>query len=136
MTPVAHPMTESHPLLTVETIVLVGIGGFAGSNLRYFVGSLVPGLQGTLLVNALGSFALGFLLYEAMHLGIVADETKLAATTGFLSSFTTYSTFAVETALTPEWAVANVLASYVLGFGGVLLARQAVGVLERRGNRW
>jgi len=129
-------MTESHPLLTVETIVLVGIGGFAGSNLRYFVGSLVPGLQGTLLVNALGSFALGFLLYEAMHLGIVADETKLAATTGFLSSFTTYSTFAVETALTPEWAVANVLASYVLGFGGVLLARQAVGVLERRGNRW
>jgi len=129
-------MTESHPLLTVETIVLIGIGGFAGSNLRYFVGSLVPGLHGTLLVNALGSFALGFLLYEAMHLGIVADETKLAATTGFLSSFTTYSTFAVETALTPEWAAANVLASYALGFGGVVLARQAVAVFERRGHRW
>jgi len=123
-------MTESHPLLTVETIVLVGIGGFAGSNLRYFVGSLVPGLEGTLLVNALGSFALGFLLYEAMHIGIVADETKVAATTGFLSSFTTYSTFAVETALTPEWAVANVAASYVLGFSGVLLARRAVAVFE------
>ena len=123
-------MTESHPLLTVETIVLVGIGGFAGSNLRYFVGSLVPGLEGTLLVNALGSFALGFLLYEAMHIGIVSDETKVAATTGFLSSFTTYSTFAVETALTPEWAVANVAASYVLGFSGVLLARRAVAVFE------
>jgi len=129
-------MTESHPLLTVETVVLIGIGGFAGSNLRYFVGSLVPGLGGTLLVNALGSFALGFLLYEAMHIGIVADETKLAATTGFLSSFTTYSTFAVETALTPEWAAANVLASYALGFGGVVLARQAVAVFERRGHRW
>ena len=87
MTPVPPAMTESHPLLTVETIVLIGIGGFAGSNLRYFVGSLVPGLQGTLLVNALGSFALGFLLYEAMHLGIVADETKIAATTGFLCDF-------------------------------------------------
>lgn len=129
-------MTESHPLLTAETVVLIGIGGFAGSNLRYFIGSLAPGLGGTLIVNALGSFALGFLLYEAMHLGIMGDEAKVTATTGFLSSFTTYSTFAIETALTPEWAVANVLASYVLGFGGVLLARQAVAVFERRADRW
>ena len=123
-------MTESHPLLTVETVVLIGIGGFAGSNLRYFVGLLLPGLPGTLIVNTLGSFALGFLLYEAMHVGLLADETKFAATTGFLSSFTTYSTFAVETALTPEWAVANVLASYALGFAGVLLARYVVGRIE------
>jgi len=129
-------MTESHPLLTVETIVLIGIGGFAGSNLRYFVGSLLPGLQGTLVVNALGSFALGFLLYEAMHLGVLAEETKLAATTGFLSSFTTYSTFAVQTALTPEWAVANVAASYALGFGGVLVARQAVALLDGGEQTW
>jgi CrcB protein len=125
-------MTESHPLLTVETIVLIGIGGFAGSNLRYFVGSLLPGLQGTLVVNVVGSFALGFLLYEAMHLGVIAGETKLAASTGFLSSFTTYSTFAVETALTPEWAVANVVGSYAMGFGGVLLARYTVAAIERR----
>lgn len=129
-------MTESHPLLTVETVVLIGIGGFAGSNLRYFVGSLFSGLGGTLLVNALGSFALGFLLYEAMHLGVLAEETKLAATTGFLSSFTTYSTFAVETALTPEWAVVNVAASYALGFGGVLLARGAVARVERETHGW
>jgi len=125
-------MTESHPLVTLETVVLIGIGGFAGSNLRYFVGSLVPGLQGTLLVNTLGSFALGFLLYEAMHLGVLSGETKVAAATGFLSSFTTYSTFAVETALTPQWAIANVLGSYALGFAGVLVARQVVGLFERR----
>jgi len=129
-------MTESHPLLTVETLVLIGLGGFAGSNLRYFVGTLLPGLQGTLLVNTVGSFALGFLLYEAMHLGVIAGETKLAATTGFISSFTTYSTFAVETALTPQWAVANVAATYALGFLGVLAARQAVDVLDRRADRW
>jgi len=121
-------MTESHPLVTIETIVLIGIGGFAGSNLRYFVGSLVPGLQGTLVVNALGSFALGFLLYEAMHLGVLSGETKVAAATGFLSSFTTYSTFAHQTAtLSPRLAVANVAASYGLGLlavaGGVALAR-------------
>ena len=129
-------MTSSHPLVTIETVVLIGIGGFAGSNLRYFVGSLVPGLPGTLLVNTLGSFALGFILYEAIHLGVLATETKVAATTGFLSSFTTYSTFAVETALSPQLAVLNVVASYTLGFAGVFTARQVVDAVERREHRW
>ena len=120
-------MSREHPLVTLETIVLVGIGGFAGANLRYFVGNFFPGLQGTLLVNALGSFALGYLLYEAIHVGIVADETKMVAATGFLSSFTTYSTFAVETIQqTPMLAVANVVGSYALGFAGVLVARALV----------
>ena len=123
-------MSDSHPLVTLETVVLVGLGGFAGSNLRYFVGQFAPGLTGTLFVNAVGSFALGFLLYEVLHLGILSSETTLAATTGFISSFTTYSTFAVETVQTPELAVANVVANYALGFTGVLLGRLLVGVLE------
>jgi len=128
-------MSKAHPLVTLETIVLVGIGGFAGSNLRYFVGLFVPGLEGTLLVNVLGSFALGFLLYEAIHVGIVSSETKMAATTGFLSSFTTYSTFAVETVQqTPALAVANVVGSYALGFAGVLVGRALVHRLDSRSN--
>jgi CrcB protein len=129
-------MTDSHPLVTVETVALIGIGGFAGSNLRYFVGSLVPGLSGTLLVNTLGSFALGFLLYEAIHLDVLADQTKIPAATGFLSSFTTYRTFAVETVLTPQWALLNVAGSYALGFAGVLAARAAVALFARREERW
>ena len=137
MTPFARfVMTESHPLVTVETVALIGIGGFAGSNLRYFVGSLVPGLPGTLFVNTLGSFALGFLLYEAMHLDVLSGQTQVPAATGFLSSFTTYSTFAVETALTPQWALLNIFGSYALGFAGVLAARQAVSLFERREHRW
>ncbi|MFB6223638.1 MAG: CrcB family protein [Haloarcula sp.] len=119
-------MSDTHPLATVETVILVGIGGFAGSNLRYFVGLFLPGLQGTLLANALGSFALGFLLYEALQIGVLASETKLAASTGFISSFTTYSTFAVETVVTPEWAIANIVGSYALGFAGVLAGRGAI----------
>ncbi|WP_435181272.1 fluoride efflux transporter FluC [Halorussus sp. AFM4] len=124
-------MTDTHPLVTLETIILIGIGGFAGSNLRYFVGQLLPGIEGTLLVNTLGSFALGFLLYEAIHLGVLAGETKLVAATGFLSSFTTYSTFALETVLTPELALVNVVGTYALGFTGVIVGREAVAVFER-----
>lgn len=63
---------------------------------------------------------------------MVAAETKLVATTGFLSSFTTYSTFAVETVLTPEWAILNVIGSYALGFTGVHVGRELVHLLERR----
>jgi len=127
-------MSDTHPLVTVETVVLVGIGGFAGSNLRYFVGLVLPGLQGTLLVNALGSFALGVLLYEALQVGVLASETKLAASTGFISSFTTYSTFAVETVTSPEWALANVVGSYALGFAGVLAGRTLVRMLAGGGR--
>jgi CrcB protein len=125
-------MSETHTLVKVETFVLIGIGGFAGSNLRYFISLLLPGLDGTLLVNTLGSFALGFLLYEAMHLGILSGETKLVATTGFISSFTTYSTFAVQTVQTPEWAFLNITGTYACGFAGVLISREVVKLVEGR----
>jgi CrcB protein len=37
-------MSDTHPLIQLETIALIGIGGFAGSNLRYFIGGLAPDL--------------------------------------------------------------------------------------------
>ena len=116
---------SDHPLRTLEAVVLVAIGGFAGSNLRYFVARVLPGAGGTLLVNVAGSFALGFLLYEALYSNIVTERARLLLTTGFLSSLTTYSTFALQTALldSPIWMLANVLVTYVLGFSGVLAGR-------------
>ncbi|RRJ31063.1 fluoride efflux transporter FluC [Halocatena pleomorpha] len=121
-------MTNEHPLVRLETAVLIGIGGFAGSNLRYFLDGVVPGPQvmGTLGVNAVGSVALGFILYEAMHSGLLGEQTRTVAATGFLSSFTTYSTFAVQTTLlgSPLWMLLNVLGNYALGFAGVLAGRE------------
>lgn len=111
-------------LRRLELLALVAVGGFAGSNLRYFVGLFTPDVAGTLLVNVLGSLVLGFVLYEAIHSGVLADETRAVLGTGFLSSFTTYSTFALQTVqLEPLWMLGNVLASYALGFAGVLTGR-------------
>ncbi|MFB6124753.1 MAG: CrcB family protein [Halanaeroarchaeum sp.] len=111
-------------LVAAEVVALVAIGGFAGSNLRYFAGLVVPGLAGTLLVNVLGSTTLGFVLYERIYGGVLADETRLLVGTGFLSSLTTYSSFAVQTAqAAPALMVANVVANYALGFVGVLVGR-------------
>ena len=118
-------MPTRHPLRTLESVALVAIGGFAGAELRYLVSGLAPDLVGTLVVNTAGSFLLGLVLYGALLAGSVSAESRTVLATGFLASFTTYSTFALETALAPGPAVAaaNVLAAYALGFAGVLAGR-------------
>lgn len=126
-------MATDHPYRTLEVLALVAVGGFVGSNLRHLVGLFVPGPGGTLLVNALGSGLLGLLLYAGLHAGTLSRETRTVLATGVLASFTTYSTFALETASAPgpAWMVATVVGSYALGFAGVLagrvLARRLVG---------
>ena len=104
--------------------LLVALGAFVGANLRHAVGLGLPGLAGTLAVNALGSVALGVLLYEARFAGRLSRETRLLLGTGLLSSFTTYSTFVLDAVTaTPAIALGYVAASYALGFAGMLLGR-------------
>lgn len=105
--------------------VYVATGGFLGAFLRWLVGVAVPGEPGTLVVNVVGSFALGVLVTF-----VTDHRTRLFVGTGLLSSFTTYSTFAVETwALAPTFGLLNVGANYVLGIAAAF-AGFAVG--ERR----
>ena len=118
---------EAHALARLEPLALVAVGGFVGAIARYGVAEALPASfpWGTLAANVLGSFALGVLLYEAHLADALSAETRLVIGTGFLSSFTTYSTFAVETAgLAPTLAVANVAANYALGLLAVLLGRR------------
>ncbi|WP_267639185.1 fluoride efflux transporter FluC [Haloarchaeobius amylolyticus] len=121
-------MTDDHPLATVETLALVALGGFAGANARFVVdqglSGLPTGLVGTLVANVCGCVLLGFVLYEEVHVGVFSRQLRVAIGTGFLSSFTTYSTFAVQTATSaPLLALANVGANYALGFAGVVIGR-------------
>jgi CrcB protein len=132
MTPFALTMfaDPSGTIRRVETLVLVAIGGYAGSNLRYLVGDLVAGVGGTLLVNVLGSFALGFLLYEARYSAVISRRTHVVVGTGFLSSFTTYSAFALEAVTLGFTGIGYVAASYVLGFGAVVFGQHLALVID------
>mgnify|MGYP006281434297 CR=1 len=106
--------------------VLIATGGFLGAVLRHAVAVAFPAAfpWGTLLANVSGTFLLGLLLYERHIADRLSAETRLVAGTGFCSSFTTYSTFAVETTqLSPELAALNVGANYALGFLAVLLGQ-------------
>jgi len=119
---------QSRQLLSrLEPILLIAVGGFAGANLRYFVDLLAGGLSGTLVVNVAGSFALAVLVYDSLDTPTIADNSRLVFGTGFLSSFTTYSTFVLDTILVePVVALGYVGGSYLLGFGAVLVGRRFV----------
>jgi CrcB protein len=115
-----------------RTVVLVAIGGVAGALARWGLAVALPELGGTLAANVLGAFALGAVVaYDTT--GRLSPVTRAAVATGFISSFTTYSTFAVESALagSPALLVGNVVATYALGFGaaaaGLALGRRAPG---------
>ncbi|ESP87606.1 fluoride efflux transporter FluC [Candidatus Halobonum tyrrellensis] len=101
---------------------VVGVGGAVGATLRYGAGLAVTGVGGTLLVNVVGSFLLGVLVTRSLP-----DRVRLFAATGLCSSFTTYSTFAVETlSLGPRAGAAYVAATYALGVAAAALGT-AVG---------
>lgn len=128
-------MTVASVLGRLETGAIVAVGGFAGANLRYLLADVAGSPAGTLAVNVLGSLALGVLVYEARYTGFVDRKSRLLFTTGFLSSLTTYSAFALETATAagPAVAVGYAGATYGLGFAAVLGGRWLAGLV--RGHR-
>ena len=119
-----HGMTTRNWFGYAQTVALVAVGGFLGANARYGVSLAYPGLTGTFLANVTGSFVLGFVAYEAMYTDHLTERGRLLVATGFLSSYTTYSTFAFQTAtVDPLLGLLNVAANYSFGFGGVVLGR-------------
>jgi CrcB protein len=105
--------------------LLVAFGGALGSVARYGASRLWPESPGgwpvpTLTVNVLGSFAIGLIYMYVAARGVGADNARLFWMTGVLGGFTTYSAFALESALLGFSAtgVAYVLATLV----GCLLA--------------
>lgn len=122
-------MTEAPSALRRTLVVgsLVAVGGFAGANLRHLVSLAVPGLAGTLAANVLGCVGLGAVVYEA---DVLSRNTRYVVATGFLASFTTYSTFALEVVQSPTpVGLAYVGVTYALGFAGVLLGRRLARVI-------
>jgi len=84
-------------------VVIVGLGGFVGAILRYGIsgwtyqlfGARLP--YGTLTVNILGSFILGFFLALINTRVLVPDAARNFIAIGLLGALTTFSTFSYET---------------------------------------
>lgn len=123
----------SHSNQNLIKLSMVATGGFFGATARYFLTSPLPTPFNTLVVNVLGSFALGMLMYSSEYLAYVSSRTRLAIGTGFMGSFTTYSTFALQSYQLPaHLALANIAANTTLSLMAVLMGRATVIYLSRR----
>ncbi len=119
--------------LSTTSLLLVALGGAAGSVLRHLISLLAAAHlgtgfpYGTLAVNVLGSALIGI----AAGLG-VSGEVRLLLVTGVLGGFTTFSAFSLETGVlyerTPLLAALYVALSLALGLaafaGGVHVTRR------------
>lgn len=120
-------------------------GAVLGANVRYLVSLWAakrfgPGFPlGTLLVNVTGSVLLGFAVALAAEWPAVSALLPLVAV-GFCGSYTTFSTLAYETVALARQrsfgaALANILASVLLGVVGAALGARLAGVLAVNGMR-
>lgn len=121
----------------MRTIVAVGIASACGGLARYLLGGLLARAGTsfpweTLVINLTGSFLLGFLFTLFVEVAPTPGWMRAALLVGFLGSYTTFSTFALESyrliedgAYAP--ALANLLGSLVAGlaavYAGIVLAR-------------
>jgi CrcB protein len=73
------------------------------------------------------SFGLGLLMFDARADNLLSTRLRYLCGSGFLASFTTYSTLVADIALTtPVYAVFYLIASYAAGFGSVIAGRVVV----------
>ena len=81
--------------------ILIASGGAVGALSRYLVSIFSKSyvhdsFYGTLFINILGSFFIGFLISIGVSKNMSADFIKYFLIIGFLGSFTTFSTFSFE----------------------------------------
>ena len=84
-------------------IFAIMFGGSLGALMRYVISSMVNNRIGgefpfgTLTVNIIGSFLMGFLAMWLVEHWSLNPLLRLAVFVGFLGAFTTFSTFSMET---------------------------------------
>lgn len=133
--------------MLIQRCLIIGVAGFFGALARFALSAGVEKLVlptdghrtafgafpwGTLVVNAVACFAIGLLWSLAEGRVQLSTQTRAFIFVGFLGSFSTFSTYALESLRLMQderwvWAFGNILAHNVFGllfvFAGFALAR-------------
>ena len=115
-----------------EKLALLAAAGAVGTLARYGLSLVVQrwcgaGFPwGTLVVNVLGCFLFGIVWTLAEERLVISPLARIILLVGFMGAFTTFSTFAFETAeilRDAQWliAAANVAAQNLIGILAVIL---------------
>jgi CrcB protein len=124
----------------VKDFLAISIAAVIGANLRFLLsrlaardfGPVFP--YGTLIINIVGSFIVGFFVIWTTERVLVDPRWRLLVVVGFCGSFTTFSSYAFETMAYFEqgqWGLmmANVLGNNLLCLGGALAGMALARVL-------
>ncbi|MDQ6957652.1 MAG: fluoride efflux transporter CrcB [Mariprofundaceae bacterium] len=115
-------------------LLVVAAGGAVGASLRWLLAGAVQRAAsgafpwGTFVVNALGSFALGFLFVYLIERSTTGELLRLAVTVGLLGAFTTFSTYSLESIRLMQSGAFGLAAANVLGQVFVCLVLTWLGV--------
>lgn len=125
----------------LRAALAVALGAIPGALIRYYVtllaarwfGESFP--VGTLLANVSGSFLMGLIVTLAMtrDLITITPDLRLLLTVGFLGSYTTFSTYALDTSLLLRVGLLGQTLAY--SFGSLILGVIAIelgSLLARR----
>ena len=125
----------------MHNLLIVGLGGFAGSAARYLFGGWLLHLTvqqrfpwSTFAVNVLGCLVAGVLAGLVERHGLFATEARLFLFTGLLGGFTTFSAFGLETSVLLRRGDSWTAAVYV--GGSVLLGIAACWLGMRLVSAW
>jgi len=120
------------------TVLLVAVFGALGCLLRYLLSGWVYGLlgrgfpYGTLVVNVLGAFLVGFIMETGLRGTLIPAELRSGLTIGFLGGLTTFSTFSYETFKLLEDGELLAAGVNILGSVAICLALTWLGIVAAR----
>jgi len=124
----------------LQKVFYVGLGGFIGASLRYLISLQSSKIfnfnipMGTLIVNVLGGFFIGFIMELSLSTDIISPDLRLFLTTGILGGLTTFSTFSYETVGLLNsgsylWGSLNILLNLSLSLLGVVIGKFLCNVI-------
>lgn len=115
-------------------IISIAVGGAIGSIARYLLSSQITHAVGSgfpwgiLIVNILGCFTMGVIAELAALTWNMSPEMRAFLTTGVLGGFTTFSAFALDTAVLTERGDLTGATLYVTASVGLSVAALFAGL--------
>ncbi|MBN8561166.1 MAG: fluoride efflux transporter CrcB [Leptolyngbya sp. UWPOB_LEPTO1] len=112
-------------IVNVSSAIAISLGAIPGALSRYYLTlwfGRVFGVQfpyGTFFINITGAMLMGFFVAYFLDRGIGTPELRLFFAVGFLGSYTTFSTYALETSVLVKSGNHSLALLYWLGSAAI-----------------